>query len=77
MLAGPSTGRLFPYSDGICAQRLPKRSTPGERNEKPQARYVVLMVTDYYSAFDDAVRAALRKRGTSCLRGIRCRCAKG
>ncbi|RWM80954.1 MAG: hypothetical protein EOR81_08335 [Mesorhizobium sp.] len=28
---------------------------PGERNEKPQARYVVLKVMDYYIAFDDAI----------------------
>jgi Sulfotransferase family len=28
---------------------------PGERNEKSQARYVVLKVMDYYIAFDDAI----------------------
>ncbi|RWB36368.1 sulfotransferase [Mesorhizobium sp.] len=28
---------------------------PGERNEKAQARYVVLKVMDYYIAFDDAI----------------------
>jgi hypothetical protein len=30
-------------------------TAPGERNEKAQARYVVLKVMDYYIAVDDAI----------------------
>jgi hypothetical protein len=54
MLAGPSTGRLFPSCGGPCAQGLPRRSPRGAQQKVP-AHYVVLKVMDYYIAFDDAI----------------------